>query len=1067
MVFREAAEVASNPVTEREGPLARVDASGAHGARGRDGHPGSSGVSSGQDGAHGGHAGIALAGASAGIIDVRLVSDTASGPFRAWVAGTLTQGRAEEAVRQAIDFTEAGTVDLRAVGGRGGDGGNGGRGGAGARGYAGADATRFSSGGNGGPGGDGGNGGAGSHGARGGDGGRVTVRVTEQDTHLLILAEHAVQGGGGGAAGQHGFAGAGGDGGPGGSSYSWTTTESYTNSQGQSQSRTVHHSNAGGRDGPSGRDGDVPTTPLHAGKAGRHGSFQILVERADGRTETYPSRYDLAVTGFQHENANRDGVYEPHERVTVSRVAVKNTGGMPTPAHHDVIIGVLDGTWIAADPTSRLTLPRALAPGQTHVFENETLSLALHGHSPTAPGAPLSERETIHLACALPSANRRFGAFESSLDPATGAIVVRYPVEASPVTALFSLAPGQATRARFSLANVALSALGADSPGGRALAARFRLEGGELDDGAVILADPTGKRVPAESGWSTEVRTVAARGEASFEVTIAVSPDAEPYTSARCVLSAELAWLDDPRTPRPVHLREFTLRVGQPFARQGADVLLLVNNRSDRHELSAWRASCEALGLTCAVWDVSLEGSLAVLAPDAPFSLAVVLDYAMDTPSGQARPSDAITARRIGALGARIPTLFVGPDRDITPWLLPVEPGPEDAVREEFSWFLWPWSVPRPEHLVARAEAVSARAQAERSDARELVVHRYDGTVVHKRLWARKVRLGTLETRPTLDPGSPGPALLVADPIAAHAPAFINASATEAALLSSLPFARKLELLRSSPLPFGERHLATEGGCGDALVSALLEDLLHELASCAQPGWKSGVRSKDLRARMPLLSALDAAMEGGAPVAIDSVEAARRIELAAWLELLAQSCTRWWEWIPGFWGTRRGPVLRGALRATRRRVIERGAQSEDDAKSWDRRAKERAKSLRKAWDELDPQNQRSAAPRSWLLERVQSRCATHVRRDGRALLPPEARVMAGADFDRAVAEDGARVRDAVEREVLASTTRAELQVDGGYAAIAEGAERIRQREVAEWAEGAGGAAPLFEETAAR
>ncbi len=663
MVFRVAADVAVEEPDRPDGPLAIVDSSGARGADGLAGSRGMDGSFGGGDGSRGGDAGPAYVGADAGAIRVELVS---VGGFAASLTGEYSRGGERVSVDQRIRFDRSGQLEFRANGGAGGNGGRGGDGGAGGTGRAGSDATRYSSGSDGGRGGDGGNGGSGSHGARGGAGGAIVLRTSERDTHLLVLVHRECFGGVGGRAGFNGAGGPGGSGGSGGSSYSWTETEHYTDSQGQSQTRTTHHSNSGGSRGPSGSAGYSGSAVLRPGATGSVGSFAIEVVDALGATQRYPDRYDVAVLGFQHDNENRDGVYEPEEKVIVSRIAVKNVGAMPTPAFHDIVIGVVEAGWVDADESKLLTLPTALEPGQTHVFERETLEFSLHGHEPKAPGEPLGERETIRLFAAIPAANRRFGAFESTLDPKTGAITVRFPVEVSAIESLYSLAQGQATRVRFRLSNVALSALGRGSPGGREFGVRFRLAGGELYDGEVRVFDAQGARARLDVGWSDVITVIDPQAHRDFELVIAVAPDARPYTSARFELAAELAWLDDPKTARPVHLRDLTVRVGQPFSRTPADVLLLVNNRTDRHELAAWQQVFGELGLSHTLWDASLEGSVDVLAKDAPFSLAVVLDYEMDTASGATSASELVASERVHALTKKMGVLYVGDHRVLT-----------------------------------------------------------------------------------------------------------------------------------------------------------------------------------------------------------------------------------------------------------------------------------------------------------------------------------------------------------------------------------------------------------------
>ena len=254
--------------------LLAYDASGRRGRNGQHGEDGASALRTGADGESGYDAGPAARGRDSGSIEVTLTRGPHDGSVA--IGGTRKDHRGKGlGIRDELDFGDMGFIDLLARGGRGGHGGNGGHGGDGATGSSGSNASRYSSGGDGGRGGDGGDGGDASSGAHGGHGGGVLVAVAPEDTHLLMLLRHAVEGGDGGRPGKNGAGGGRGRGGSGGSSYSWTETESYTDAQGNSQSRTTYHSNPGGSDGASGRGGSSGNARAKQGKHGKRGRPRV------------------------------------------------------------------------------------------------------------------------------------------------------------------------------------------------------------------------------------------------------------------------------------------------------------------------------------------------------------------------------------------------------------------------------------------------------------------------------------------------------------------------------------------------------------------------------------------------------------------------------------------------------------------------------------------------------------------------------------------------------------------------------------------------------------------------
>ena len=89
--------------------------------------------------------------------------------------------------------------------------------------------------------------------------------------------------------------------------------------------------------------------------------------------------------------------------------------------------------------------------------------------------------------------------------------------------------------------------------------------------------------------------------------------------------------------------------------------------------------------------------------------------------------------------------------------------------------------------------------------------------------------------------------------LSAHSPLTVNEDATLAAVLAALSSEKKLGVLKTCAIPFGQRGAAVDGGVADALVAAVVDDLCYELASVGAAGWKSGSSTKELYAQMPAL----------------------------------------------------------------------------------------------------------------------------------------------------------------------------------------------------------------------
>ena len=790
--YRQQASALQGPTESKLSPdrsLCVFDVSGRPGRRAADGHAGGAGHRSGADGGPGGHAGPAEPGQGAGRLELRWAA-SGDGLLRVTGDGARPDGF-EASIDQVVAFGDEGFVDVTACGGRGGEGGQGGRGGDGARGYSGSDATRYSSGSSGGPGGDGGPGGRGSRGARGGDGGQIRVRVGDEDTHLLMLLREHVGGGGGGVPGRNGSGGSGGAGGAGGSSYSWTESESYTDSQGQSQSRTTWHSNPGGSSGSSGRDGPAGGARLEGGAAGRAGAFSIEVEGAAG-TARYGSRYHLELASFRHESENQDGICEPQEKVRVFDIEIDNVGGMPTPRTRDVELYLARRGWVRPLP-QKLVLQHDIAAGERCKVGAGALEFEIGDYVPQGPGDALACEERIGFVAQVPAVRRSFGLFDGAASERCGRFLIRFPVEATGVEGLPSLAPGQAARVRFAVRNVSSRAFGSASELGRAVRVRLFVKHSEVARGEVTIEELDRTACDSE-GFVRDLERLEAGEVRRFEAVVSVGAGAEHYRAVRFWLELSLGTISEPATLRTVQIGALDLRVAQRYApRPGSHVLLCVNHATSRELLDAWRAAAGRLGLELNVWDASLEGGIDFQRrlPDGGSLLdayagqsVVVLNNAIQTPDGPSYPHRQVALGDLVALvrtGARV--LFVGkkpplgdiataateaPAADAPGAALALRPASdtralvaslaalasdgshpapivvEERIRRSR------WYVPRERDLRARALELTRAAMAALPGQRWLVVERFDPELVERGVLRHRFRLGTLEIRPGL-----------------------------------------------------------------------------------------------------------------------------------------------------------------------------------------------------------------------------------------------------------------------------------------------------------------------------
>ncbi|MFO0618640.1 MAG: hypothetical protein U0414_38970 [Polyangiaceae bacterium] len=838
--------------------LPTIDVSGGPGRNGAHGASGYPGPGSGGHGGNGSDAGPASQGVSSGHIDVTIA---ARGEAEVSIVGvvTLANGVAN-GCEERFNTHHDGSVQLIARGGRGGHGGRGGQGGDGARGYRGTDATRYSSGSDGGPGGDGGAGGDGSSGAPGGSGGRVTVSVDEAETHLLMLVTHAVEGGPGGHAGANGAGGSGGPGGSGGSGHSWTTTEHYHDSQGRSHTRTHHHRRAGGSDGPPGRGGPSGSARLFHGAAGRDGAFRIIVESAAGAVR-YKSRYDLVLVGFVFDNDNADGVFEPDEHVTISRIVVQNVGGMPTPLRAPVIY-LRPSSWILPDERT-LVLPRPLAPGESIELDGQ-LGFHIAHHAPSGPSDPLASDAAIELGAWIPAANRTFGDFATRVPREQCAFKVTFPATLSRIEGAFSLAAGERARVAFRVQNVSKLALGADSTTRRVLSFWLRLHNSVIASERITFRDADGAEVSLDEGLRGTLDRLGPGAERVVEGTLEFASSATSYEAARLWVTLGLGRLQLVEDARDVQVQELVVRVAERYRPNSrAAALLVVENRTTRQELDGWRAAAAALGVEIATWDLSLEGHLDLGANVAGGALAaqfagkaiLILDAPYDTRAGERRahaaldPADARAfAERGGALA-----LIGAPESAVSgATALPISSDPlaehaglDGAIEIVSGLPAWGGArfVIETRHVFFASTEADLQRRAERlartldrtlPGRRHVVVHRFSGDVLDPGL-IKRTRLGLIDVHRTLDlPARPSSRVAAADADVHDGP-LVESRIGPLALAFHLPLAERLAVLRTK-LPRSVPLLlaAAEGPSRDAgddppdAIAASVDRPVHE-----------------------------------------------------------------------------------------------------------------------------------------------------------------------------------------------------------------------------------------------
>ncbi len=378
----------------------------------------------------------------------------------------------------------------------------------------------------------------------------------------------------------------------------------------------------------------------------------------------------------------------------------------------------------------------------------------------------------------------------------------------------------------------------------------------------------------------------------------------------------------------------------------------------------------------------------------------LVLNNAIQTPSGEACPHEFFAHEQLHlAAAADISVAFVGQALDLATLLIPpallqslaaVEkptsaatdqeatalvpgeelPGPQQLLAElaaaptdltevqrqlHAHWWNWYWGNPSPERLANRAKALQLALRNAYPERRLIVSYDYDPEIVARKLWMKRVRLGTIQVHNSLDTAAGRCVNAAVADENLHQPEHLLSRDNVMVLLIARSFDEKLarlqqlfaavpSLLLAPPKPVDQQASDDESTDADGesasvtkaepsestgedgarsktelmglVIDALLVDLCNEHQAVLAPRWRAGLSQAQMRRALPMLEQLAASSSPNAePLIADSPAGEQFVRFAARLLFYVDSQVRWWEWLPPLPWLRRGPCSR---RLTRR-----------------------------------------------------------------------------------------------------------------------------------------------------
>ncbi|KAI1129448.1 hypothetical protein F5Y10DRAFT_290977 [Nemania abortiva] len=367
------------------------------------------------------------------------------------------------------------------------------------------------------------------------------------------------------------------------------------------------HKQVEGLHGLNGHAGIPGIGLLHNGVDGLQGSVTIVVQKSDGsRPQEYSSLYSLELTGFDVEDENGDGIFEPGEHLFIRRIKVQNSGGMPSPTHY-VQLSMVESEWLKLvdGNDSRAFLPSIRerssvtidGPIKVRVREREEYEIP-------EIGALFIRHEAVHLNAVMLWIEREISKFEFNK-----VVEIKYPCELRNFRTLPTVAQGSQSKLSFEVYNHGSVSIGPHGYNSRVV---------EID---VSFPAAFGELESEPDQWRESVTItpgdIRGGGGSRLERQLRVHNDAQSYQHVAAVFKL---YLGKPKQRGPdgqhevnlVHVVEIRMQVSDHYViHPGASFLLVTNSETggDRAQ-SIRRFVNNSLGMEIDTWNLSLYAGL-------------------------------------------------------------------------------------------------------------------------------------------------------------------------------------------------------------------------------------------------------------------------------------------------------------------------------------------------------------------------------------------------------------------------------------------------------------------------
>jgi hypothetical protein len=355
-----------------------------------------------------------------------------------------------------------------------------------------------------------------------------------------------------------------------------------------------------GADSPSANPGaSSPATAV----AGNNGStvFEV-VDSSSGRVNRYSTSdlMNLEMLGYDMVDEDRNGIFEPGEKVTLTNLRIRNRGAMDYKfTKAQTLVFLKTSSWMIADP-QQLEIPQVKA-GETITIGQPGLTFTVRSNTFKANStAPVWEDTIVPY--------NRITRIEKQWDrlALSKSFYITFPVKLTAFTLPENIEAGQSVPISWSVQNLSSADIPVLGQYARSVLTELDFQSSNMTSDLVSL-QLGGERRNLGQGVVQMISGLKANETRVVEGVLTVSANAEPYSTASLGLGLKINGFNSDEMIAIQSLQN-DIRVTRVYRSRSTDDVLLVLTESNRDIYRAWTSLFQTLGLQGNIWDLSIDG---------------------------------------------------------------------------------------------------------------------------------------------------------------------------------------------------------------------------------------------------------------------------------------------------------------------------------------------------------------------------------------------------------------------------------------------------------------------------